>query len=322
MTNSSLATKFDYIPIVFFVLLLFSFKANAFTCQTSTGQSLGDAMSGGMIQSASIGVNLSPVITTGGTLVVDLSSVISCVNQATPPAKDVIRAENGSTYIDVLNGFTGTLVYYGSSYPFPLSSPTSYVNVGDYGVYSPWKATLYLSPIGVAGGVVIKSGQYFASIKLYKIVLDATGAPEDGTGKPDEFTWNLMANNDVVIPTGSCDVSARDVTVTLPDYPGTASVPVSVHCAQEQNLSYYLSGTTVDSANSIFQNSASNSPAQGIGIQMLRNSSVISSNSLVSLGIVGTSPIDLGLTTTYARTNDQVTAGNVQSIIGVTFVYQ
>ncbi len=34
-----------------------------------------------------------------------------------------------------------------------------------------------------------------------------------------QFVWNIYANNDVVVPTGGCDVSARDVTVTLPDYP-------------------------------------------------------------------------------------------------------
>ena len=35
-----------------------------------------------------------------------------------------------------------------------------------------------------------------------------------------QFVWNIYANNDVVVPTGGCDVSAHDVTVTLPDYPG------------------------------------------------------------------------------------------------------
>ncbi|STW04827.1 fimbrial protein FimH [Klebsiella grimontii] len=40
------------------------------------------------------------------------------------------------------------------------------------------------------------------------------------------------------------------------------------------------------------------------------------------MGTVGTSAVNLGLTATYARTSGQVTAGNVQSIIGVTFVYQ
>ncbi|MCZ0103192.1 fimbrial protein, partial [Raoultella ornithinolytica] len=79
---------------------------------------------------------------------------------------------------------------------------------------------------------------------------------------------------------------------------------------------------TADTANSIFSNTASTSAAQGIGVQMTRNGSIVPANSTVSLGTVGTSPVNLGLTATYARTTGQVTAGNVQSIIGVTFVYQ
>ncbi|GCT00736.1 minor component of type 1 fimbriae [Escherichia coli] len=40
------------------------------------------------------------------------------------------------------------------------------------------------------------------------------------------------------------------------------------------------------------------------------------------LGELGTWGVGLGLTANYERTGGQVTAGNVQSIIGVTFVYQ
>ena len=116
-----------------------------------------------------------------------------------------------------------------------------------------------------------------------------------------QFIWNIYANNDVVVPTGGCDVSARDVTVTLPDYPGSMAVPLTVHCAQSQQLGYYLSGTTADSANAIFTNTASASPAQdrrSADAQRQRRRA----NSTVSLGTVGTSPVNLGLTATYART--------------------
>lgn len=125
-----------------------------------------------------------------------------------------------------------------------------------------------------------------------------------------------------VSPTGGCDVSARDVTVTLPDYPGSVPIPLTVYCAKSQNLGYYLSGTTADAGNSIFTNTASFSPAQGVGVQLTRNGTIIPANNTVSLGAVGTSAVSLGLTANYARTGGQVTAGNVQSIIGVTFVYQ
>ncbi|BBT69522.1 hypothetical protein WP8S18E06_08210 [Klebsiella sp. WP8-S18-ESBL-06] len=126
----------------------------------------------------------------------------------------------------------------------------------------------------------------------------------------------------MVVPTGGCDVSARNVTVTLPDYPGSTAIPLTVYCAQSQKLAYYLTGTTADSANSIFTNTATASPAQGIGVQLTRNGNIVPTNSTVSLGTVSTSAVSLGLTANYARTSGQVTAGNVQSIIGVTFVYQ
>ncbi|VDR24913.1 Uncharacterised protein [Raoultella terrigena] len=57
-------------------------------------------------------------------------------------------------------------------------------------------------------------------------------------------------------------------------------------------------------------------------MQLTRGGTAVAANSPVSLGTVGTSPVSLGLTAEYARTSGQVTAGNVQSIIGVTFVYQ
>ncbi|STW06019.1 mannose-specific adhesin FimH [Klebsiella grimontii] len=59
-----------------------------------------------------------------------------------------------------------------------------------------------------------------------------------------------------------------------------------------------------------------------MGVQLTRNGSVVPANTTVSLGNVGTSAVSLGLTANYARTGGQVTAGNVQSIIGVTFVYE
>ncbi|MDT1904139.1 fimbrial protein, partial [Acinetobacter baumannii] len=69
-------------------------------------------------------------------------------------------------------------------------------------------------------------------------------------------------------------------------------------------------------------NTASASPAQGVGVQMTRNGAIVSANNTISLGTVGPSPVNLGLTANYARTIGQVTAGNVQSLIGVTFIYQ
>ena len=280
----------------------------AFTCQ-----SLGQPVHG-LDSTISVHVNLTPSINAGENLVVDLSQSIQCRNDAPQQYLDPIRIGTGAAYQGALKSFTGSISYFGNKYPFPLNSPTASIN-HTWGSYRGWQTTLYLTPISTASGVVINAGDLFASLILEKLDLAAGTITQ-------RIVWNLYANNSVVIPTGGCDVSARDVTVNLPNYPGSTAVPVSVHCAKNQQLGYYLSGTTDKTSNSIFSNTASGSPAKGIGVQLLRNGTALPTRNTISLGTVGTSPVNLGLTAAYARTSGQLTAGNVQSIIGVTFVYQ
>lgn len=162
--------------------------------------------------------------------------------------------------------------------------------------------------------MVITAGQIFASLSLQKENTSTGGVSQT-------ITWNLKALNTVTVPTGGCDVSARNVTVSLPNYPGTVSVPLTVSCGSSKSLDYYLTGTTTDTAASIFTNTSTDSPAEGVGIQLSNTSGILSTNKNISLGTVGTSAVSLGLTASYARTSGQVTAGNVKSIIGITFVY-
>lgn len=291
-------------------LLLMGWSVNAwsFACRTASGATI--PIGGG---SANVYVDLSPAVNVGKNLVVDLSTQIFCHNDYPKSITDYVTLQRGSAYGAVLSNFSGTVRYNGSSYPFPSTSETAPM-IYDSKIEKPWPTVLYLTPISAAGGVAISAGMLIA-----KLILRQT----NDKGSDDfQFVWNIYANNNVVVPTGGCDVSSRNVTVTLPDYPGSAPVPLTVYCAQSQNLTYYLSGATVDSANSIFTNTASASPAQGIGVKLTRNGSVVPANSTVSLGMVNTSAVSLGLTANYARTTGQVTAGNVQSIIGVTFVYQ
>ncbi|CAM7142496.1 Mannose-binding protein FimH [Klebsiella michiganensis] len=299
------------IIVLFTSLLLmgWSLDAAAFSCQApDTGQTMDSG-------SANIYVNLAPSIGVGQNLVVDLSSSIFCRNDDGSESNqliDYINLTNGTAFGGALAAFTGSIYWNTNSYPLPLNSSSSKYIVTDNN-YLGLPLRMYLTATGTAGGVVINAGELIARLNMHKVA---------SNGNPKDFTWNIYANNNVVIPTGGCDVSTRDVTVTLPDYPGTMAVPVTIHCAQNQNIAYYLTGTTVDRSNSIFRNTASASPAQGIGVQITRNGTVVPANRNVSLGKVGTSPVNLGLTATYARTSDPITAGNVQSIIGVTFVYE
>ncbi len=291
-------------------LLLMGWSVNvwAFACKTAAGVTI--PIGGG---SANVFVDLAPEVQVGQNLVVDLSTQIFCHNDYPDTITDYVTLQRGSAYGGILSNFTGTVKYNGSSYPFPTTVETARM-IYNSKVDKPWPTALYLTPISSAGGVTITAGTLIAVLILRQT--------NNKNSDDFQFVWNIYANNNVVVPTGGCDVSARNVTVTLPDYPGSMAVPLSVYCAKSQKLAYYLSGTTADSANSIFTNTASTSPAKGVGVQMTRNGAIMPANSTVSLGAVGTSAVSLGLTANYARTQGQVTAGNVQSIIGVTFVYQ
>lgn len=173
-----------------------------------------------------------------------------------------------------------------------------------------------LTPVGAAGGVVIKAGEVIARIHMYKIATL-------GSGNPRNFTWNIISNNNVVMPTGGCTVDSRNVTVDLPDFPGSAEIPLGVYCSSEQKLSFYLSGATTDSSRQVFANTAPDATkASGVGVTLMRNGKILATGENVSLGTVNKSKVPLGLSATYGQTGNKVSAGTVQSVIGVTFIYE
>lgn len=300
----------------FLVIFRFLIPIFAINCWSSSGwaftcQALGRTISGS--GTLSVYVNLQPELRPSQNLVVDLSKSIQCKNDRPSAYLDPIRVGSGSAYEGVLASFSGTLSYHGNIQTFPLTTPTSWVNT-PWGTFQGWRTVLYLTPVSSASGIVIQTGQLFASLALQK--------RGPGNSVSQTIIWNLYANNNVVIPTGGCDVSARNVTVSLPNYPGSAAVPLTVRCAERQQLAFYLSGSTTDASNTVFTNTASTSAAQGVGVQISRNGSILTTNDTTTLGAVDTSPVNIGLRANYARTGGQVTAGNVQSIIGVTFLYE
>ncbi len=290
------------------LLMAWSFNAWSFACKTANGTVI--PIGGG---NANVFVNLAPTVSVGQNLVVDLSTQIYCHNDYPDTMIDYVTLQTGSAYGGALASFSGTVRYNGINYPFPTTYETSRMMYTSK-TPTPWPTVLYLTPVSTAGGVAISAGSLIAIL-----VLRQTNNKDADDFK---FRWYIYANNNVVVPTGGCDVSARNVTVTLPEYPASAAIPLTVRCAQQQNLGYFLSGTTTDAASTIFSNTASATPAGGVGVQLTRNGVAVSTNDQISLGVVGTSSVNLGLTANYARTNERLTAGNVQSIIGVTFVYE
>ncbi|HEC5140194.1 TPA: fimbrial protein, partial [Escherichia coli] len=214
-----------------------------------------------------------------------------------------------------LQSYKGSLYWNNVTYPFPLTTNTNVLDIGDK-TPMPLPLKLYITPVGAAGGVVIKAGEVIARIHMYKIATL-------GSGNPRNFTWNIISNNSVVMPTGGCTVDSRNVTVDLPDFPGSAEIPLGVYCSSEQKLSFYLSGATTDSARQVFANTAPDATkASGVGVSLIRNGKILAAGENVSLGTVNKSKVPLGLSATYGQTGNKVSAGTVQSVIGVTFIYE
>ncbi|EFB4139334.1 fimbria/pilus outer membrane usher protein [Escherichia coli O88:H1] len=290
-------------------LLLIAGKVFAFSCNVDGGSSIGAG-------TTSVYVNLDPVIQPGQNLVVDLSQHISCWNDYGGwYDTDHINLVQGSAFAGSLPSYKGSLYWNNVTYPFPLTTNTNVLDIGDK-TPMPLPLKLYITPVGAAGGVVIKAGEVIARIHMYKIATL-------GSGNPRNFTWNIISNNSVVMPTGGCTVDSRNVTVNLPDFPGSAEIPLGVYCSSEQKLSFYLSGATTDSARQVFANTAPDATkASGVGVSLMRNGKTLATGENVSLGTVNKSKVPLGLSATYGQTGNKVAAGAVQSVIGVTFIYE
>ncbi|EOF9299817.1 fimbrial protein [Enterobacter bugandensis] len=300
---------------LFATLMLMGCSMNvwAFTCKTNAGATI--PIGGG---SANVYITLPTTVQIKPLYPlaeIDLSQYIFCRNDSIG-VTDTVTLMQAIDYNSLRWSFDASMNPEGpgkGGYVLPIdieSYPASYWT----SQFSPWRMWFSIEPDTNSAGQSIPAGQLMAAV-----IMKQTSS---ASSKVATYTWNLYANNTMTVTAAGCDVSARNVTVTLPEYPGKTTVPVTVRCGQSQTLSYYLSGTTSDSVNTIFTNTASGSPAQGIGIQMLQNGVPVPANHNISLGTVGSTPVNLGLTATYARTSGQVTAGNVQSIIGVTFVYQ
>lgn len=233
-------------------LLLMAGKVFAFSCNVDGGSSIGAG-------TTSVYVNLDPVIQPGQNLVVDLSQHISCWNDYGGwYDTDHINLVQGSAFAGSLQSYKGSLYWNNVTYPFPLTTNTNVLDIGDK-TPMPLPLKLYITPVGAAGGVVIKAGEVIARIHMYKIATL-------GSGNPRNFTWNIISNNNVVMPTGGCTVDSRNVTVDLPDFPGSAEIPLGVYCSSEQKLSFYLSGATTDSSRQVFANTAPDATkASGVG---------------------------------------------------------
>lgn len=149
-------------------LLLMAGKVFAFSCNVDGGSSIGTG-------TTSVYVNLDPVIQPGQNLVVDLSQHISCWNDYGGwYDTDHINLVQGSAFAGSLQSYKGSLYWNNVTYPFPLTTNTNVLDIGDK-TPMPLPLKLYITPVGAAGGVVIKAGEVIARIHMYKIASIGVG---------------------------------------------------------------------------------------------------------------------------------------------------
>ena len=128
-------------------LLLLAGKVFALSCNVDGGSSIGAG-------TTSVYVNLDPVIQPGQNLVVDLSQHISCWNDYGGwYDTDHINLVQGSAFAGSLQSYKGSLYWNNVTYPFPLTTNTNVLDIGDK-TPMPLPLKLYITPVGAAGGVV------------------------------------------------------------------------------------------------------------------------------------------------------------------------
>ncbi|WP_447884802.1 fimbrial protein [Serratia fonticola] len=296
-----------------------SFQAVAFTCLDINGNIFNNS-SWGASYNSDIYINVTPKIEANQNVIIRLGDYIQCRNDSPSQWNDYLDYGTGSSFGVGLTSFKGVISRFdGQMFPFPTPQRvrSDEFRRGTQG-YRRLSGVLYLTPISTASGVVMSSGQTIATIKMIKWAQHKNSQISNDV----YFAWRFIAKNNVTIPVGGCDVNERNPSVQMGDYPidtGERNVNLSVRCGKNQNLKFSLSGK-VDSP-TIFSNISSSNPASGLGVQLLRNGSPVPVNNSISIGVVGTSYYPLDLKVRYALNGNTIKAGNVQSVIGVNFVY-
>lgn len=263
-------------------------------------------------------VNLAPTVQSGGNIIVDLNNYMTCKHEGGGKTKDRLwfqYANIGTKF----NGYNVTAIYGGAAYRLPMPNTTIGKNMVDYSENQHRRVDFkfILSPVSAAGGIPIKRGDHIGDLFTYK---NTAKSPTQRY-----FVWRIYANNDVAIPTGTCDVSQRNLTVNLPNYNINnveASVPLQVKCTRAISLKFLIDGVMSPGSTDIFKNIHTGTAARGIGISVTRDGSPIRINTPVDIGRITNNFVDLRIKVGYKKTNiEPLSPGEVRSIINVNFTY-
>lgn len=167
---------------------------------------------------------------------------------------------------------------------------------------------------------LIPAGTHLFDLHLY-FKLDLKGA-KDPTAKT---SIPIVTREVIIITNPTCDFSSPNANVTLNTYQDGINtkkqVPLTIKCNSDNNAKIKLMGQVYPSDTTIFQNTATNNPASGIGIRIYdTNNNIVKANDTKNYSFKTNQNTTL-FSADYARLNQTLKAGNVQSIINVELSY-
>lgn len=290
---------FNPIIIAPALLFLFCFDASAYTCRNKqTGQTL----SGG---NSSVSIPLSRTLNTGEQVLIDIGKYYECKNDSPATYSDYMFTQANSSTTVLSSAFETGAYIKGGRYSFPLPE----VNVftlpkGGSSAYTSIPLTIFYEMKDSPGQLVkIAKGQTIATLRLHKYAT-TTGGPQDR----QSFTWNIIADNDSIFTSGSCEINGgRNIDVDFGQVAkwelsssGESSnnrrrvdVPYKCNNPVSMPISITLSAdTTGFSANSIRTSNAN------LGVQMYHGNSLVPPGQSVRLELqngIGNSLFDFVL---------------------------
>ena len=246
---------------------------------------------------------------------VNLENVLQCMNEDTTGRNfDYIKVLRSSTTTPKLRQYAVAGLDFDrwKAQPFPLLQDTFYYSVYKPRIWQPIPGRLFATLQVPYVGVFIRQGEVVGTLTFLK------ESTIGGAADHKEFSLRFIARNDLIIQ-GICEAQPY-VNVALPNFPGSTPLPPFISCKAPTPVRYTVDGATTANDRTIFSNTASTSPATGVGIQFIDENGTPISAGHGKRTMVGTTKTNMGLTARYAQIPGQsITSGKVQSLVTVTY---
>ncbi|WP_367671772.1 fimbrial protein [Serratia symbiotica] len=258
------------------LLFFFSFKTSAYTCHN---KQTGKILKGG---DSSVTVPISRTVTPGEQVIIDIGKYYECKNDIPRYYNDYMYTQDNASSTTLPPEFETGAYINGGKYSFPLPE----VNVltlpkGGDGNYHIVPIQVFYTMKEDPGKMVkISKGETLAILKLHKYAT-TTGGPID----PQYFTWNIVADNDAIFTSGSCEINnGRNIDVDFgrvnrwslisdsSDSQFRRQVDVPYNCTNPVSMSIAI---TLSADRATFSNDAIKTSNDNLGVQMFENGQLV-----------------------------------------------